>query len=106
MTEHPTEKPQGGAPSPALFCPHEKTARGEPSRGARSLPADLREQATRRLQRTAILYSTGFFCADFLPEIINGSLAQKFSHPANWVLSAASIVTGLLFAALISTPRL
>jgi serine/threonine-protein kinase len=70
------------------------------------LPADLREQATGRLRVIAITYAAVFFFADFFPAFVTYGVASTFHNPHEWLPGSLSIVGALLFAALVSSPRL
>ena len=94
------------APGVTLFNPRGELPSLHSARETRGLPPDLREQATQRLRIVAIVYSLGFFFADLVPAVVSGHAAEHFAYPSAWIPTVASIAAGLLFAALISSPRL
>ncbi len=92
--------------SPALFLPRKERSSGDESRTRRSLPPDLREQATRRLRVIALTYSAAFVLADLFPATVMGTLGHRFSSPVEWMPTVFSILGGLLIAALVGSQRL
>jgi type IV secretory pathway VirB3-like protein len=89
-----------------LFLPVGRAAKQSRSSVERTLPPHLQEQLPGRLRTMAFLYSLAYFLADFAPSILTGQLAQQFGIAAEWVPGAASILIGLVVAALASSPRI
>src|ERR1043166_5836048 len=90
----------------SLFDPHGGAGASTGLSTSWHLPRDLRLQATRRLRVIALLYALAFFLADFGPPLFLGSIREKFQDPIDWAATAASIVAGLVVAALVASPRL
>jgi serine/threonine-protein kinase len=67
---------------------------------------ELRQQITRRLRITALIYSSAFFFADLVPTFIFGHLFERLQHPRMWVPTVGSILAGLAIAAISSSSRL
>jgi eukaryotic-like serine/threonine-protein kinase len=65
-----------------------------------SLPADLREQASRRLRLIALTYALAFFLADLAPSFFTGEFLPRFTRPEYWIPTIGSIALGLVVAAL------
>src|SRR5947207_10283429 len=89
----------------SLFLPRGRALRATGLSASWRLPRDLRAQATRRLRVIALLYALAFFSADFVPPLLMGSAREKFHDPIDWVATVASIVMGLVVAAIVSSPR-
>lgn len=91
---------------PTLFL----EARGSSGRGrgdsTSSLSPELRQQVARRLRGVALVYSLGFFLADWapLPFVPDGS--ERFGHVAGWVFSVGSILLGFAVAIVAGNQRL
>jgi serine/threonine-protein kinase len=85
--------PSGRAAQPAKFGP------------GRTLPPHLQEQLPGRLRNVALLYAMAYFLSDFAPSILTGELPQEFRAPGDWIPGVASILTGLVVAALASSRR-
>ena len=94
------------SPGEALFLPRGRTTPRARLRSQWTLPPHLQQQVPRRLRNIALLYSGAYFLSDIVSEFFMGSLAETFQHPSQWVPTVASIVTGLVVAALASSPRM
>lgn len=97
-------------PDKSFFDPGERPA-GLPAprpdaRAALDLPSDLRVRAMQQLRFTALVYSAAFFFADVVPSLVTGDLVPRLQTPMGWVPTAASILMGLLVAAVATSPRL
>lgn len=88
-----------------LFLPGGRDVRPGKSSAARTLPPHLQEQLPRRLRNIALLYTLAYFLSDFAPSILTNQIPQAISTPDEWVPGVASILIGLLVAALASNPR-
>src|SRR5512138_1817500 len=73
--------------------------RGSPRSGW-TLPPHLQDQLPRRLRNVAFLYALAYFLSAFGPDILTGRFAQAFRESNDWIVSAASIVTGVAVGAL------
>src|SRR5512147_546201 len=106
----PPSKKRNGNPVDALghtlFMPHGGALAARDSRAGRTLPPDLREQVARRLRLMAVTYSLAFFSADLVPPLVMGEIRMRFQSPGHWVPTVASILLGLLVAALVSSRRM
>ena len=91
---------------PTLFLPRGRTAPQARPRVEWTLPPHLQQQVPRRLRNIALLYSGAYFASDIVADFFMGSLAATFRKPAEWVPTVASIVIGLLVAALASSARM
>lgn len=90
-----------------LFLPpRDGVARREASDSATALTPDLKRRIMTRLRAVALIYSTTFFVADWVPAILMRELSAKFNHVEGWSFSVGSIVLGLLVAAAASDERL
>ena len=92
-----------------IFLPRDRGAAGEDTPGSRpestpSLPPDIREQATRRLQMIAITYSVAFFLADLFPSLVTGEMVGRLGRPLNWLPTVISVIGGLVVAFWASRP--
>ena len=94
---------QGGE---TLFLPGGQGARSSKFSVDRTLPQHLQEQLPRRLRNTALLYSLAFFLSEFVPSILMGHLAWEYRTVLDWLPGVASILIGLVVAALASSPRI
>jgi type IV secretory pathway VirB3-like protein len=88
-----------------LFLPRGRAAKPTGVTEIRTLPPHLQEQLPQRLRNVALLYSLAYFLSDLAPEILTGQLRQSFQTPADWVPTVASILIGLVVAAIASSPR-
>jgi len=88
-----------------LFLPGGRGARSSKFGPDRTLPPHLQEQLPRRLRNTAVLYSLAFFLSEFAPSILMGHLAWEYHTVLDWLPGVASILIGLVVAALASSPR-
>ena len=81
---------------------------GPAARGPTSgLPSDLLGQAAGRLRVLALLYAAVFFLAGIFPALLfPGDRARFFSSVVQWGPSVLGIVTALVVAALVGSPRL
>ena len=89
-----------------LFLPSGRAARSARFSVDRTLPPHLQEQLPGRLRNIALLYSLAYFLSDFAPSILTGQFASQFGTLLEWVPGVASILIGILVAALASSPRL
>jgi serine/threonine-protein kinase len=89
-----------------LFLPGGHAAPSAGSRAAWTLPPHLQGQLPRRLRNTALLYSLAYFLSAFGPALLTNQLREAVRDPSEWVPDAASILAGLLVAALASRPRI
>ena len=94
------------SPGETLFLPHGHGAQKPESQAAWTLPPHLRDQLPRRLRAIALLYSSAFFLADFGSSALMGGLSENFRIPSHWIPTAASILIGIVVAALASSPRI
>ncbi len=94
------------SPGETLFLPHGHGAQKPESRAAWTLPPHLQDQLPRRLRAIALLYSSAFFLADFGSSALMGGLSENFRIPSHWIPTAASILIGIVVAALASSPRI
>ena len=88
-----------------LFLPRGRAAKAALT-ASRTLPPHLQEQLPRRLRNIALLYSLAYFLSAFAPSILTGELAKEFRVASEWVPDVASILIGLVVAALASSPRI
>ena len=89
-----------------LFLPRGRTASRARPKVEWTLPPHLQQQVPRRLRNIALLYSGAYFASDILSELLMGSLVATFREPSEWVPTVASILIGLLVAALASNARM
>jgi serine/threonine-protein kinase len=89
----------------SLFLPGRRRARPAGSTAGPTLPQHLQEQLPRRLRNTALLYSLAYFLSGVAPDIVTGNLSQTFRTPGDWAPTVASILIGLMVAALASSRR-
>jgi hypothetical protein len=89
-----------------LFLPRGHASQRAKTGAGWTLPPHLQEQIPRRLRNIALLYSGAYFMSDIVPDVVSGQLAQTFRNPADWVPIIASILTGLVVAALAASPRM
>ena len=89
-----------------LFLPRARTASRARSKVEWTLPPHLQQQVPRRLRNIALLFSGAYFASDIVSEFFMGSLAATFRKPSEWVPTVASILIGLLVAALASSARM
>jgi len=72
-----------------------------------TLPADLLNQASSRLQGLALLYAFTFFMAGIFPNLaFRDARAMFVSYPMHWLPSVLSIAVALLVAWVLRTGRL
>jgi len=89
-----------------LHAEAETSAPGR-TRSLWSLPADLREEAVRRIRAVALVYALAYFLADQLLVLISEHMRREyFSSPIFWVPGTFSIITALIVAWLMSRPKL
>ena len=93
-------------PSTPLFFPSGHPAKRAKSGAERTLPPHLQEQLPRRLRNTALLYSLAYFLSYLVPDILTGHISEAFRTPSVWAPGVASILAGLLVAALASSARI
>ena len=93
------------SPGDALFLPRGRGAARARPRSGWTLPPHLQQQVPRRLRNVALLYSGAYFASDIVSEFFMGSLSETFQKPSQWVPTVASILIGLVVAALGSSPR-
>src|SRR4030095_15952162 len=98
--------PVEGTAGATLFLPGRKPAGDSGSRSGWTLSPDLRQQITRRLRLIAITYSLPFFVADAVRTLLLGQVGERAHFPVSWLAPVVSILTGLLVAAIVSSPRL
>lgn len=89
-----------------LFLPQGHRAQKPESQAAWTLPPHLQDQLPWRLRAIALLYSSAFFLADFGSSALMGGLSENFRIPSHWIPTAASILIGIVVAALASSPRI
>jgi hypothetical protein len=89
-----------------LFLPHGRAEQRAKSGAGWTLPPHLQEQLPRRLRNVALLYSGAYFLSGLLPDFFNGQLRTTFSSPLHWLPTVASILAGLVVAALAASPRI
>ncbi len=65
--------------------------------GEWSLPADMLDQAARRLRTVALMYAFVFFVASFASALVD-TTPSEFDHFSDWGVSTLSIVVALLVA--------
>ena len=71
-----------------------------------SLPADLREEAVRRIRTVALLYAMAYFLVGVFPALLSvEGRAILFGRPIYWFPAFGSIGAALAVAALCWTPR-
>ena len=95
-------RPNLGTP---LFLPGGRDARPSKFGVDRTLPPHLQEQLPRRLRNIALLYALAYFLSAFAPSILTGHLLKDFQKLGDWLPDVASILIGLVVAALASNPR-
>ncbi len=89
-----------------LHADAETSAPGR-TRSLWSLPADLREEAVRRIRAVALVYALAYFLADQLLVLISEEMRREyFSSPVFWLPGTFSIITALIVAWLMSRPKL
>src|SRR5439155_15973653 len=88
-----------------LFLPGGRGDRPSKLSPDRTLPPHLQEQLPRRLRNIALLYSLAFFLSEFAPSIVAGKLSQEYQALFDWLPGVASILIGIVVAALASSPR-
>ena len=71
-----------------------------------TLPADLLNQASSRLQSLALLYAFTFFMAGIFPSlVVRDARAMFFSAPMHWLPAVLSITVALLVASILRIGR-
>jgi len=93
-------------PGDTLFLPRGRTAPRARPKVEWTLPPHLQQQVPRRLRNIALLYSGAYFASDIVSDFFMGGLAETFRKPSEWVPTVASILIGLLVAALASSTRM
>jgi hypothetical protein len=101
-----SETDHGPGDRAGLFAPAPRPVTPGKPRRRPSLPPDLRQQATRRLQTTAFAYAAAFTLADFVPLILSPQDWARFRLPGSWLPSALAILSGLVFGLVIPNARL
>jgi eukaryotic-like serine/threonine-protein kinase len=92
-------------PGESHFLPRGRAAPTSGFTDVRTLSPHLQQQLPRRLRTVALLYSLAYFLADIAPEILTGRFQRIFAAPVDWIPSVASILIGLMVAAIAASPR-